>query len=839
MRKGSPLKKRIYLANGCDEGQVAKLPRHVGDAMKSWIKKLKPRILGTLKGQFVIAAIVIVAMIMGVFVWDQGRRQQLAAQDQLANQADAVVSAMAGLAATGLATRDFASMQNMVDDLSKVPDFQRAMVLGTDGKVLAHTDRAMRGQYLSDLPKELKYTVLLQSDDAVEVARPVMPAGQAVGWVRVQLSAEALNTRIKQATIASIPFAVAAAVLAGVLSGLLAHRLTRRLTLVLRVVELIQRGNSSRRAEIKGADEAAQLAWQFNSLLDKLEQREGQLAASKDALQVSKARLATFMDVTGEGVWDWDMRNNLVDHNATWYRTMGMPVQTRKLTAAEYIALLHPEDRDLVFGRVTASLAANQAFRSEHRLIRADGQVIWVEDRGTVVERDAQGKPQRMVGSISDITQRKQASEEARIAAIAFEAREAIYVCDANWKILKVNKAFSQVTGYSAAESVGRRPIELHHSGRNDPHFFAALNATVLGAGVWQGEIWNRRRDGELFASWVSIAAVHDERGNIAYFVSTMTDAAARKSEPQGNADTGRGADLPPATASAVVQQTGRGLEQRAPPDVETPVGASLEADLREAVYKQQFVLHFQPQVTSRNQVIGAEVLVRWLHPQRGLIAPAEFVGVAEATGLIVQLGTWVLETACRQLVAWASQPDLADLVLAVNISAKQIQAPNFVAVVLNALHATGANPRRLKLELTESLLVSNVDDVIDKMNRLKAHGISFSLDDFGTGFSSLSYLKRLPLDQLKIDQSFVRDVLIDANDAAIANMVIALGTSLSLSVIAEGVETQEQCAFLASQGCTAYQGYLFSRPLPLAGFENFMARWGHEAGMKRPLSPP
>ena len=221
----------------------------------------------------------------------------------------------------------------------------------------------------------------------------------------------------------------------------------------------------------------------------------------------------------------------------------------------------------------------------------------------------------------------------------------------------------------------------------------------------------------------------------------------------------------------------------------------------------------------------GAEALVRWQHPRRGLVPPAEFIPLAEETGLILPLGDWVLETACAQLVAWATRPEMAHLTLAVNVSARQFRHPDFVEQVLAVLDHSGANPQKLKLELTESLLLDDVEDIIAKMTALKAHGVGFSLDDFGTGYSSLSYLKRLPLDQLKIDQSFVRDVLTDPDDAAIARTIVALAQSLGLDVIAEGVETEEQRDFLERNGCHAYQGYLFSRPLPLEEFERFQNR--------------
>ena len=247
---------------------------------------------------------------------------------------------------------------------------------------------------------------------------------------------------------------------------------------------------------------------------------------------------------------------------------------------------------------------------------------------------------------------------------------------------------------------------------------------------------------------------------------------------------------------------------------------AELETDLRDALKRQAFELHYQAQVDSLGRIRGAEALLRWPHPERGWIAPDAFIPLAEETGLILPIGRWVLDVACAQLVAWSALPHMDTLDLAVNVSARQFRQPDFVDQVLQALDLSGADPRRLKLELTESLLVDNMDETIAKMGALKARGIGFSLDDFGTGYSSLAYLKRLPLDEIKIDQSFVRDVLSDPNDASIARSILALGQSLNLAVVAEGVETDAQHAFLAEHGCQTYQGYLFSRPQPAGIFE-------------------
>ncbi len=250
---------------------------------------------------------------------------------------------------------------------------------------------------------------------------------------------------------------------------------------------------------------------------------------------------------------------------------------------------------------------------------------------------------------------------------------------------------------------------------------------------------------------------------------------------------------------------------------------ARLQRSLREALQKQSFALHYQPQLDTAGQVVGVEALLRWHLPGHGMVSPAEFIPLAEKTGLIVPLGRWVLHQACSQLAAWAQEPARRHLTMAVNVSADQFRQEDFVQQVYEVLHATGAPAAQLKLELTESLMVHDTEQVIERMNALRQLGLRFSLDDFGTGFSSLAYLKLLPLDQLKIDQSFVRDLLDDANDAVIAQSIIGLGLSLGLEVIAEGVETQAHRDLLHGWGCRYYQGYFFSRPLPLRELEDYL----------------
>lgn len=567
-----------------------------------------------------------------------------------------------------------------------------------------------------------------------------------------------------------------------------------------------------------------------------------------------------------------------------------------------------------------------------------------------------------------DRHKRRQVEEDLRIAATAFDSQECMMVTDASGVILRVNKAFAKATGYSAEEMVGKTP-RLLRSGRHNADFYREMWETINRTGGWQGEIWDRRKNGEEYPKLLTISAIKNEEGVVTHYLGTHFDITAlKKSEEKirnlaffdqltglpnrtllldrlrqtmsassRNGSYGalmlidldnfktlnvtQGHDIGDLLLSQVAQrlvqcaregdtvarfsgdefvimltelsaseeEAATGIEEVADkvlaslnrtyqlgdtfyhgtgsigvtlfrghlatidelikqtdlamrkakevgrnawrffdPQMESLVNerAALEKDLRRAIIEDQFLLHYQPQVIDDGRLTGAEALVRWKHPQRGMVSPADFIPLAEETGLILPLGKWVMETACTQLALWANDPKMAHLTVAVNVSARQFHQANFVDQVLTILNSTGANPQRLKLELTEGMLIENVKDIIEKMLALKFKGVGFSLDDFGTGYSSLSYLKRLPLDQLKIDQSFVRDVLTDPNDAAIAKTVVALAQSLGMGVIAEGVETEAQRDFLAGVGCHAYQGYFFSRPLPCSEFELFAHRF-------------
>ena len=483
---------------------------------------------------------------------------------------------------------------------------------------------------------------------------------------------------------------------------------------------------------------------------------------------------------------------------------------------------------------------------NEELITTAHGEIRHLYTR-KVALRDTHGKPTHLLGISVDITERKQAEERINQYAF-FDQITAL----PNRRLL-LDRLQQAVANASRTHSFGALLfIDLDK--------FKTLNDTLghaqgdlllkhvahqLNACVRNGDTVARLGDDEFVVMLVNIgsnrleALTHTELvsvkilGELAHPFTFESGYVHHGTASVGATIFGgegdeidnllRQADLAMYRAKAAGRNTVRFFD----PSMETDIveRTMLESDLRLAIEQNQFELHYQVQM-AHGEIVGTEALVRWRHPQRGMIPPGEFIPLAEETGMILPLGTWVLETACKQLTQWSTRTHLSGLSIAVNVSARQFRQVDFVDQVRKILEQTGADPRRLKLELTESLLVEDVEDIIEKMNELKQLGVSFSLDDFGTGYSSLYYLKHLPIEQMKIDQSFVRDILDDPNDAAIARTIVALAQSLGIGVIAEGVETKEQLNFLAGLECHSYQGYYFSKPLPVTGFEEHASKF-------------
>ena len=615
-----------------------------------------------------------------------------------------------------------------------------------------------------------------------------------------------------------------------------------------------------------------------------------------------------------------------------------------------------------------AKLTGSQPAESDWTYIRKDGLHFPVTISVTALH-DSRNGLIGYLGIASDISHYRNLEQDLRIAAMAFDSQAAILVTDANQRIVRVNGAFTTLTGYSAEEAVGKSP-SLLKSGRQDDNFYQQMWLALKKCGHWQGEIWNRRKSGGIYPEWLTISEVRSETGSITHYVSTFSDitdlkmaeseihnlafydpltalpnrrlllnrldqarASSKRSQQCGAVliidldhfknlndtlghdigdrllievakrlkiciregdtaarqggdefivmleDLGVEAEAASIQAEAVAEKiraclnepyvvadnsehfhsasigislfcghdktTDALLKQAdialykakdagrntirffdSAMQIALDARAGLESRLHQALSRNEFQLFVQAQVNTDRQLLGGEILIRWLPPGEPMVAPNDFIPLAEETGLIVPIGLWVLDRACAHLRRWADNPATQNLYLAVNVSARQFRQADFVEQVQTALERHQANPKQLKLELTESLLLDNVDSVVVKMQALRALGVRFSLDDFGTGYASLSYLKRFPFEQLKVDRSFIRDIITDSDDAAIVRAIIAMGNTLRLNVVAEGVEADEQHAYLVDHGCTSFQGYLFGRPMPFDAFEKIQAEF-------------
>jgi diguanylate cyclase (GGDEF)-like protein/PAS domain S-box-containing protein len=587
---------------------------------------------------------------------------------------------------------------------------------------------------------------------------------------------------------------------------------------------------------------------------------------------------------------------------------------------------------------------------------------------GSLVTRRTQELEASNAKLAEEIAVRREVEEQLRLGAKVFESSaESIMITDRNDRIVSVNDAFIRITGFSREEAIGQ-PAILLDSGRHDAEFLRVMDEALVRDGRWQGEIWSRRKSGELFPQWLGISVLADENGKVTHYVSIASDITERKASAERihylahydaltglpnrvllrdrvqqamvHADRQRtqiglllldldrfkfvneslGHDLGDMLLQRVVDrlreavrttdtisrqggdeflvvipdQTGANAATRVAEKIlrllaqpflieghEVRVTASIgiaiypddgsdfdtlmklcdiamyfakesgratyrlytqamkdnsadrlaiEAELARAVDEQQFELHYQPQVRlDGERIIGAEALIRWRHPEKGLVPPGRFIPVAEETGLIGPIGDWVLHEACRQATAWRAD-GLPPMLVSVNLSGLQFRREGLAKQVADVLASSGLEAEYLELELTESILLQDVENVMRTMRELKAIGVKLAIDDFGTGYSSLSYLKRFSVDKLKIDQSFIRDLCIDSDDAAIVKAVIELGKSMNLETIAEGTETREQVDALRAQGCMHVQGYFFSKPLPAAEFAAFVRSFGAEA---------
>lgn len=597
------------------------------------------------------------------------------------------------------------------------------------------------------------------------------------------------------------------------------------------------------------------------------------------------------------------------------------------------------------------------SFETMHK--RKDGSIFPIEVSANFI---AYGDIEFNFAFVRDISERKLVEKEIQLAATTFESQEAIIITDAEETILRVNQAFTRITGFTSEEVVGNKP-SMFKSGRHDEYFYQMMHDKLKADGFWQGEVWDKHRDSQIYPKFLSISAVTDVSGSISHYVGSFLDLSERKESEEkiynlafydglsklpnrrlminrldhalaASARNGQygallyldidnfkhlndikghhygdlliteiagrlsaclreddiaarfGGDefivmlenigeTPDLTASHAkvacdklvaaldvpfvldgyeyhasvsigitlfhgresnrealltqaemamyeAKKAGRNTQRFFDPVMQQSLDArvALESALFKALPNNEFRLFYQLQVDDQARPVGVEALIRWMHPEHGLVPPMRFISLAEENRLIVPIGLWVLETACTQLKAWEKMDIAKDLSIAINISALHFQQDNFVEEIWTVTCRHGVAPCKLKLELTESIVLEDMQDAIVKMERLKALGFSLSMDDFGTGYSSLSYLRRLPFNQLKMDRSFIMHALENLNDSFLIQMVTSMAEQFGMDVIAEGVETGEQHQHLLQLGCKAFQGYFFGKPMPIEELE-------------------
>ncbi|OEZ63636.1 cyclic di-GMP phosphodiesterase Gmr [Duganella sp. HH105] len=561
--------------------------------------------------------------------------------------------------------------------------------------------------------------------------------------------------------------------------------------------------------------------------------------SAEDAVRAHAEKLRYLYELSPLGIVLTDMEGRYLEFNQAFEKICGY--SAGELRALDYWQLT-PRKYEDAEKKILDDLACTGHYGPyEKEYVRKDGTVVPLRLNGAQV---AASNGEKFIWSIvEDISSRKQSEDKIRELAFfdhltglpnrallhdllrrAISSSQRSEMFGALLLIDLDNfKTINDTRGHTVGDQVLTKVAELLKKSVRNDDIVARLGGDEFVVVLVHLDSEINDAAGSVKEIAEKILDVLDHRiqlGNSSFQCTASIGASLFRGAETTQEDLIKQADLAMYRAKAM----GRNTISFFDPTMEAAVlaRATLEQELRIALDENQFTLYYQPQISKTKEVIGVEALIRWLHPNRGLVAPDGFIEVAEETGLILSMGHWVLHTACLQLSRWAKMPEFEDLTLAVNVSAHQFGQADFATQVQAILLTTGANPYRLKLELTESVLMVNAKEIAAKMSSLKSLGVGFSLDDFGTGYSSLSYLKLLPIDQLKIDRSFVRDVLLDPNDAAIARTIIALAHSLQLSVIAEGVETQDQQKFLDTAECDSYQGYLFSKPLPIDEFEKF-----------------
>ncbi len=686
------------------------------------------------------------------------------------------------------------------------------------------------------------------------------------------------------------------------------------------------------------------------------------------ALRESEQRWSFALEGSGDGVWDWNIPANTMFYSPTYLRILGYETDEAIASVEDFGTRIHPEDRTEVLDNTVQLLRGDiPVFSREFRLRCKDESYKWVLSRGKVIHRSAESQPERVIGTISDISARKQAEAELHLAAEVFaRCAEAILITDRENRIISVNRAFTEITGYQPEDVIGQNPRILS-AGRQGQAFYQAMWAALHTCGYWRGEIWNRRKNGRIYPEWLSISVVREPSGQISRYIAIFTDIsdskqAAERMQYLSTHDALTGLanlaqlqeSLEQAIAKARAQHdhlslislslnhlhetnqrlghaagdlllklTADRLQQLVPADnlvsrqsgeqfhillygmdiagtrliaqtileqlshfdlldgtalevfpcvgislypehgtdaasllknadvamfhliesrrhgmqfygPEMNAGAlqqmTLENSLRQALAQEELQIHFQPLYDLKsNRIVSAEALLRWKHPEMDMVSPTLFIELAEESGVIIPIGEWMMQRICRQLHDWQTA-GLRTVPISVNLSPQQFRQPELSRQIENLLKKNSINPFFIEIEITENTLTENLDESSQIIRQLKKGGIRVNVDDFGTGRSSLAHLKRFHIDKLKIDPSFIANLLDDADDSAIVRGMISMAHSMRIEVVAEGVETQKQLDFLKAINCDQAQGFFYSEALAAEDFSRLLANTGTTA---------
>ncbi|MFI3154716.1 MAG: EAL domain-containing protein [Methylococcaceae bacterium] len=918
------------------------------------------------KLQWVIMTVVLttVAGTLGFLYWQKNHQQRV----DFVRTNLALAKLVAEFAVLPLVFDDAKGAEDQLSKLWKDPSVIYVLLEKTNGQILTYYDPSNIAATAPPLPDSQEW---FWRDERLYFAVPLSREQEKLGILKGAYRVDEL----KQTQYREQRFMLLVMFIAGLCSYGLAFVLRGFAMAPIKQLERHARRNAEQSGiseiivySVRRPDEISRLYDAFNLLMSRIQQRETEILQLNRDLEIkirqrtldleeSRRILALSLQASSQWLWDWNIADNILQLDAELVR-LCTALPPPAITSNWLNAQIHPDDQLRIKQGQLALLRGQQSYCSaEFRLRTVNGDYRWIHSQGQIIERDSQSNAIRMIGTHVDITERKQAEIELRIAAVAFESQEGIMVTDANNDILRVNQAFTKITGYTAEEAIAQNPRILR-SGLQEADFYDAMWGSIERTGSWEGQIWNRRQNGDIYPELITITAVKGMDGIVTNYVAVFNDITVSQA---ARAEIERLAFYDPLTAlpnrrllmdrlqhsinvdrrdgkqlgllmldldrfKAVNDSLGHQagddllrqvaariterlrdvdmvarlggdefvilLEDIAQPEDAAQVaeaiiielskhfclsqhhsvliGASigislypqhgdspellmdqadaalyqakdagrgcfayfseeltlaareriaLETRLRLAIDQQQLRVFYQAQVDlASGRIVGAEALVRWQDPVEGLIPPLRFIPIAEESGLIVEIGSWVLHETCRQGRQWLDA-GLPPLTLAVNVSSHQFRRSDICALVAKVLSDTGFPAEQLELEITESGLMGNQHNAAAILNNLRTQGVRLAIDDFGTGYSSLAYLKHFPLNVLKIDKSFIDEIPFQQDDMEITATIIAMAHILGFKVLAEGVETTAQQEFLQEKGCDMYQGYIKSRPIPAEEF--------------------